>query len=90
MPEPTVTCARFYLVAFQTIFCQTVIRTYVCVRACMHVRARRSARVHDGLYVILYESQRVHNKPVKALSAVLVVLAPLKAPLASTCVVRTL
>ena len=62
----------------------------LCARVHARARARRSARVHDGLYVILYEVQRVYNKPVKAPSAVLVVLAPLKAPLASARVVRTL
>ena len=62
----------------------------LCARVHARARARRSARVHDGLYVILYESQRVHNKPVKALSAVLVVLAPLKAPLAPARVARSL
>ena len=42
-----------------------------------------------SLYFI-YKSQRVHNKPVKALIAVLVVLAPLKAPSVPPGVVRAL
>ena len=62
----------------------------LCARVHARARARRSARVHDGLYVILYESQRVHNKPVKALIAVLVVLAPWKAPIAPARVVCAL
>ena len=54
------------------------------------MRARRSARVHYGFVCVSYELQRVHNNPVKALIAVLVVLAPLKAPFAPARVVRAL